>query len=185
MVTDQAKWVLVGTKLDPLKVAKVWQITEAECWDYINDYSAALNAAERAHNALGTRKELHEWIDTIPERKSVKLAVLKEKLQIAQKHPERYDIKRLLREVAILTGKVKNITPQDIERAKEYPIDSMLVVKRGMALCPFHGEKTPSFQVKKNNTFICYGCGQYGDSIDLYQKIHNVSFIEAVKVLGG
>ena len=77
------------------------------------------------------------------------------------------------------------ITDEDIQKAKEYPLESLLPeeVKRGMTLCPLHNEKSPSFQVKKNNTWVCYGCGEHGDSIDLYQKLNNTSFLEAVRNL--
>jgi len=78
------------------------------------------------------------------------------------------------------------ITDEDIQRAKEYPIENLLVteVRRGMTLCPLHDEKSPSFQVKKNNTFVCYGsCGAHGDVIDLFMKMNNKTFIEAVRHL--
>jgi hypothetical protein len=77
--------------------------------------------------------------------------------------------------------------PLNIERAKSYPIDQLMPhpVRRRQTLCPLHNEKTPSCEIRKNNTFVCYGCGEYGDSIDLYQKLHKVSFVEAVKALGG
>ena len=82
-----------------------------------------------------------------------------------------------------IEGRIDQI---DVDRAKEYPIETLLPteVKRGMTLCPLHNEKTPSFQVK-NNKFTCYGCGEHGDSIDLYQKLNNVTFLQAVKSLNG
>jgi len=78
-----------------------------------------------------------------------------------------------------------SITPEDIQRAKEYPIENLLPEppRRNMARCPIHEDKTASFQIKKNNTFTCYGCNEFGDAIDLYQKLHNSNFIEAVKAL--
>lgn len=77
------------------------------------------------------------------------------------------------------------ITDEDILKAKEYPIETLLPeeVKRGMTLCPLHNEKSPSFQVKKNNTFVCYGCNEHGDTIDLYMKMNNVPFLTAVRAL--
>jgi len=42
--------------------------------------------------------------------------------------------------------------------------------------CPFHLEKTPSFVIyTEKNTFYAFCCNEYGDSIDLYAKINNVS----------
>ena len=73
----------------------------------------------------------------------------------------------------------------DVERAKEHPIAELLNTqgKRGNVSCPFHKDRKPSLQITKKNTFTCYSCGEYGDSIDLYQKLHNVNFIDAVKAL--
>jgi DNA primase len=51
-------------------------------------------------------------------------------------------------------------------------------------LCPFHGEKTPSFSVHAGRQFFhCFGCGQSGDIFTFIQKIENVSFPEAVKTV--
>lgn len=77
------------------------------------------------------------------------------------------------------------INEDDIARAKQTPIESILPSElvRGYACCPLHKEKTPSFHVRKNNTFMCFGCQEYGDVIDLYQKLNNCTFIEAVKAL--
>ncbi len=51
-------------------------------------------------------------------------------------------------------------------------------------LCPFHGEKTPSFSVHASRQFFhCFGCGQSGDVYTFVQKIESVSFPEAVKIV--
>jgi DNA primase len=51
-------------------------------------------------------------------------------------------------------------------------------------LCPFHAEKTPSFSVHAGRQFYhCFGCGQSGDVFSFIQKIENVSFPEAVKMV--
>ncbi|WSE34790.1 DNA primase [Amycolatopsis rhabdoformis] len=51
-------------------------------------------------------------------------------------------------------------------------------------LCPFHNEKTPSFNVRPTHgTFHCFGCGEGGDVIKFIQKIDLVSFVEAVEQL--
>lgn len=176
----------MNTKVDPLLVAKVWGITEEECWDYIYLYNQALSTAEKAHNALQTQKELHEWLNTIQEKDDVKRQILLEKLNDAKIHPKRYDVPRLLWEVSVLTGKAEKITPDMIERAKGYPIYQLLnVTRKGNISCPFHQDKNPSFHIKKNNKFTCYSCGEYGDVIDLYRKLHHVSLKEAVKALCG
>ena len=51
-------------------------------------------------------------------------------------------------------------------------------------LCPFHDEKTPSFQVTPSRGFFyCFGCGEGGDVITFQQKVDNLSFAEAVERL--
>ncbi|MEG0339630.1 MAG: DNA primase [Oscillospiraceae bacterium] len=51
-------------------------------------------------------------------------------------------------------------------------------------LCPFHGEKTPSFVVyPETQSFYCFGCGAGGDVINFERKINNLDYIEAVKQL--
>lgn len=53
-----------------------------------------------------------------------------------------------------------------------------------VGLCPFHGEKTPSFNIyTENGSFYCFGCGAGGDVITFIMKIENLDYIEAVKFL--
>ena len=51
-------------------------------------------------------------------------------------------------------------------------------------LCPFHDEKTPSFNVSSaRGTFHCFGCGEGGDAIAFVQKIEGLTFREAMERL--
>jgi len=51
-------------------------------------------------------------------------------------------------------------------------------------LCPFHDEKTPSFNVRPTHgTFHCFGCGEGGDVIAFLMKIDHLSFVESVERL--
>ena len=51
-------------------------------------------------------------------------------------------------------------------------------------LCPFHGEKTPSFSVHATRQFFhCFGCGVSGDVFTFIQKIENITFPEAVRMV--
>ena len=51
-------------------------------------------------------------------------------------------------------------------------------------LCPFHGEKTPSFQVNRDKGFFhCFGCGVGGDVFKFLELHEKVGFAEAVKLL--
>jgi DNA primase len=51
-------------------------------------------------------------------------------------------------------------------------------------LCPFHGEKTPSFNVRSNPAFYhCFGCGAGGDVYKFIQEIESLSFMDSVEKL--
>jgi len=51
-------------------------------------------------------------------------------------------------------------------------------------LCPFHAEKTPSFSVHATRQFFhCFGCGESGDVFTFIQKVENVTFPEAVRLI--
>jgi DNA primase len=51
-------------------------------------------------------------------------------------------------------------------------------------LCPFHGEKTPSFSVHVTRQFYhCFGCGVSGDVFKFVQEIEKVSFPEAIRIV--
>src|SRR6202035_1917156 len=53
-----------------------------------------------------------------------------------------------------------------------------------VGLCPFHGEKTASFSVHAVRQFYhCFGCNESGDVFSFVQKIENVGFPEAVKLV--
>ncbi len=83
------------------------------------------------------------------------------------------------------------ITDTDISRAKEYPIQDLYTGKLRKATgkfawcgkCELHNDSTASFYIDKNNNYHCFGCGIGGDSIDLYMRLHNTTFIQAVKAL--
>jgi DNA primase len=51
-------------------------------------------------------------------------------------------------------------------------------------LCPFHKEKTPSFSVHSTRQYYyCFGCHEKGDVFQFVQKVENVSFPEAVRLV--
>ncbi len=53
-----------------------------------------------------------------------------------------------------------------------------------VGLCPFHAEKSPSFNVNPaREIFHCFGCGAGGNAFSFIMKIESVSFPEAVKLL--
>lgn len=69
----------------------------------------------------------------------------------------------------------------------EYIGSFVALRKRGndlVGLCPFHGEKTPSFHVHPDRGFFkCFGCGAGGDVIRFVQLHENVGFVDALRML--
>ncbi|MFC3932710.1 DNA primase [Streptococcus dentapri] len=53
-----------------------------------------------------------------------------------------------------------------------------------LGLCPFHKEKTPSFNVIEDKQFFhCFGCGKSGDVFKFLEEYRNITFMESVKIL--
>ena len=62
------------------------------------------------------------------------------------------------------------------------------LTKRGkewVGLCPFHGEKTPSFYVNEDKQlYFCFACGAKGDAITFIMKQRGLTFHQAQRALG-
>ena len=76
------------------------------------------------------------------------------------------------------------LTRSDIESV----VSSYVRLKRRgrnlVGLCPFHGEKTPSFNLyPETSSFYCFGCGAGGDVITFIKKIENLDYLDAVRFL--
>jgi DNA primase len=55
-----------------------------------------------------------------------------------------------------------------------------------VGLCPFHDERSPSFNVRPSvGRYHCFGCGEGGDVIEFVMKMDGLSFTEAVEYLAG
>ena len=53
-----------------------------------------------------------------------------------------------------------------------------------VGLCPFHSEKSPSFNIyPENGSFYCFGCGVGGDVITFVRRIENLDYMEAIRFL--
>ncbi len=84
--------------------------------------------------------------------------------------------------------------PEDVINEIKYRNDIETVIsqyvnlkRRGknlVGLCPFHGEKTPSFTVyPETASFYCFGCGAGGDVFTFTGLIENLDYIESIKLL--
>lgn len=75
----------------------------------------------------------------------------------------------------------------DTARIEEVVGDFVDLRKRGtslIGLCPFHNEKTPSFNVSvSKGIFKCFGCGQGGDAVRFVMELEKYSYPEALRYL--
>ncbi|HNK85790.1 MAG TPA: DNA primase, partial [Flavobacteriales bacterium] len=85
------------------------------------------------------------------------------------------------------------ISPRSVQQVKdvvriEEVLGEFLDLKRKgpryLGLCPFHNEKTPSFNVSPSlGIYKCFGCGESGDAITFLQKQEHLSFAESIRWL--
>lgn len=82
----------------------------------------------------------------------------------------------------------------DIERARSVGLVDFIgqhveLKKSGdehKGLCPFHGEKSPSFTVTPDEGYFCFGCGACGhDAISFVEKLYGIDFRSAVQRING
>jgi len=78
--------------------------------------------------------------------------------------------------------KTGQVTQEMIEKAKKYPFEQLVEIKKGFIPCPFHDEATASFYIK-NNFGYCFGCHASTDTIGYIMQTQGLTFIEAVKRL--
>lgn len=73
----------------------------------------------------------------------------------------------------------------DTARIEDVVGDFVSLRRRGqnmLGLCPFHNEKTPSFNVNPaRNIFKCFGCGQGGDPVKFLMELEQLSFPDAIR----
>lgn len=68
--------------------------------------------------------------------------------------------------------------------AKGYPIENLMPFRAKKHTCLWHDEKTASLHLYKDNSCFCHGsCNRQYDAIDVYMKLNNVKFMEAVEAL--
>lgn len=142
-------------------------------------------------------EQMKEWL---AEKESVEFTLLcserrKEELddlikkatkKLEEKMEHRGDVevkKKMLEDIKRLEKIQKSeISPSQIEQARNYPIDQIIHVERGMARCISHDERNPSMNCK-NNFVYCHSCGYHADAIGVYMKVKGCGFVEAVNTL--
>ncbi len=76
---------------------------------------------------------------------------------------------------------------KDAMRVEEVVGDFVALKRKGpryLGHCPFHNEKTPSFNVSPNlGIYKCFGCGKAGDAITFLQEHEHLSYVEAIRWL--
>ncbi len=87
------------------------------------------------------------------------------------------------------------IVDEDIQRVREsvnlreivsQNVQLKRVGRRWVGLCPFHAEKTGSFNVNEEaGLWKCFGCGMGGDAITYVREIEHLDFVGAVEYLAG
>jgi hypothetical protein len=142
---------------------------------------------ERFDTMADTDEQYKKWLLRRGEEKlwaEYFIKMNKARITELEKHIRQCEIK-----ISVVRGNVKD---QGLcwATAKEVPIGDIMGDKgegkgnRRYYNCPLHGEKNPSFVwYVKENRFKCFGCGAYGDVIDLYMKLNNATFKQAVTAL--
>lgn len=108
------------------------------------------------------------FLDACEEHHQEELETLKRKLRMClpQKAPT-----------------IGGISSDDIARAKLTPISNYIRVGHDhKAVCLFHDDKHASLHVYPDG-YHCFSCQAHGTVIDIVMKLHNLSFVEAVKEL--
>ena len=176
MVTEQARWVLRNTKVDPLKVARAWSIEENDCWEYLSNLNQELNRLEKERDETQIRKEARHWAENLDEAYDTKRLLLLERLKNATSQKEKEE---RFKHFKVFTGKVKTFPPEQIERARNYPLKDLIGTTKNIAKCPFHDDRTASLNIK-NNYYHCHACQITGDTIDFLMRRDGLTFQEAV-----
>lgn len=175
MVRETAR-ELLHENYDPLIVAKACNQTEQECWEYLDELDYHLRKAEKERDESAIRQEARQWAESLPDAYETKRQLLLERLRNATTETEKQE---RLKHYKVFTGKIKTFPPEQIERARNYPIKDLIGTTRNIAQCPFHDDRTASMNIK-NNYYHCHACSITGDTIDFLMRRDGLTFQEAV-----
>lgn len=167
--------------------AKLAGVPENDLARALEDEAIVLRKIEDEYNEHEKPKvqaNVQAFLDEFPaeEKRRIRVSLLLERMKKAKEEREISYLRSLVREYQILMGLMQDITPEDVLRAREYPITEFIKSRKGMASCPFHTDKTPSMDVRKN-FFHCYSCGESGDAITLAMRLEGLTFAQAIKRL--
>jgi len=160
--------------LDILPQAKILLLPDMPNVKDISDY---VNAGGNLHELIKTARHFN-GIDEVTEDRFTRIALFKSVFfhdAYIKKHTK----------VNTYPSERKTFSNDKVTQARTYPITELMTFNRNKALCPFHNEKSPSLHYyPKTNTCYCFGgCGRAYDSIDIYRKLYNCSFTEAINKL--
>lgn len=146
----------------------------------IKDISDFVSQGGNIHALLNTAKKLHSLEDVIEDRAN-RISLF----QSTYFHDAyiKYHTKPVIekRERVVDSG-----TKDKIARAKEYPITELLPFNSSHnTRCLWHNERTASlhYYPQQNRCWCFGGCGRGYDAIDVYRKLNNVGFKDAVNAL--
>jgi DNA primase len=143
----------------------------------IKDLTDYIQHGGNIHELLKTAKH-YTNVEQVREERSARISVFESVLF----HDEYID--KLTPKVMPNSRPIAARDNSDKEIAKTYPISSLIKFTHKQANCIWHNEKTPSMTYyPKTNSVYCFGCGKYGDAIDVYREIHQCDFKTAVTEL--
>jgi hypothetical protein len=94
-----------------------------------------------------------------------------------------------LRYLALMINGAKHreqITDEQVEAARNYPIDKLVHFERGFALAPCHEDSKPSLHHNKGrNRAHCFVCNRSFNALDYLMEFEGLKFVDAVKQLAG
>lgn len=77
-----------------------------------------------------------------------------------------------------------SLTAEDIAKAKAYPIEQLVEIRRKTTRCLWHDDNNPSMHYyEKTNTLYCFVCQKSADTIEVVCKLDDCSFVDAVRKL--
>jgi len=133
-------------------------------------------------------RQCKDETERLVQREWLKIDEGEELLKI-ERHIARLKTLKSAAEGRVIKGRLSD---EDIQRAKEVPIEDIVEIRlrrsgnKLFGLCPLHNERSPSFYIyQDSNSFYCYGCNVGGDIISFVKLSYGLSFPDAVRWLNG